>query len=164
MRTTLFSLALLLPALTYGANIYECPTSNGRSVLSYKICGPDTQYDQRFDAAKIRERIAQERDERHAEIVASRRRAEEAQIEREAVISQAVEQHRRLCEARLAQSGLSIGMTKMELWQSDIWGYPDDISKTTTANVVKEYLIYKCKGYKSVRLFVTNGRLTSIHN
>jgi hypothetical protein len=72
--------------------------------------------------------------------------------------------HEANCASRSAQEGLEIGMSKASLFDNELWSYPDDSSKTTTQNGVKEYFVYRCDGYQSVRIFVTNGRLTSIHN
>lgn len=156
--------AVIAPAWASADTIYKCVDASGKTVFSDKKCSEAAEPIEFKHPETWQQKLARERAEREAAMAESSRKLEELQRERNAIFDQAKAKHARLCEARSAQTGLAIGMNRNDLWQSEIWGYPDDISKTTTANVIKEYLVYKCQGYKDVRLFLTNGRLTSIHN
>lgn len=165
MRGLVLVAAAALASMPVSADtIFKCVDASGKTVFSDKKCSDTAESIEYKHPETWQQKLARERAEREAATAASNRRLDELQRERNAIFDQAKAKHAQLCEARSAQTGLVIGMTKSDLWQSEIWGYPDDSSKTTTANVVKEYLVYRCKGYKDVRLFVTNGRLTSIHN
>ncbi|RMH96364.1 DUF4124 domain-containing protein [Stutzerimonas nitrititolerans] len=165
MSRLLLVLALAVaPAGAMSATIYKCVGADGKTVFSDKQCGSQAEAIEYSHPETWKERISRERAESSARLDELRQQEIVQRREQDARISKMKEQHRALCESRIANEGLAIGMTKSQLYDSEIWGYPDDISKTTTANAVKEYFVYKCDGYKSVRLFVTNGRLSSIHN
>lgn len=165
MSRLLLALALsVASAGAMSATIYKCVGADGKIVFSDKQCGSQAEAIEYSHPETWQERIARERAESSARLEELSRQEIAQRRERDARVAEMKERHRALCESRIANDGLTIGMTKGQLYDSEIWGYPDDISKTTTANGVKEYFVYKCDGYKSVRLFVTNGRLTSIHN
>lgn len=165
MRDFFLIVAAVLASMSVSADtIFKCVDASGKTVFSDRKCSEAAEPIEFKHHETWQQKLTRERAEREAATAESNRRLEELQRERNAIFDQAKVKHAKLCEARSAQTGLVIGMTKNDLLENEIWGYPDDSSKTTTANVVKEYLVYKCKGYKDVRLFVTNGRLTSIHN
>lgn len=160
-----FILAALLLSLQLSADtVFKCVDESGHTVFSDKKCSGSAEKLDFKHPETWQERLAREKSERDAALSAQQSEYQEKRRETDIALERMKRQHEQLCSARAQQQGLVIGMTKDQLYKSDVWGYPDSTSTTTTANVVKDYLVYKCQGFKDVRLFVTNGLLTSIHN
>lgn len=151
-----------LPA--QAATVYKCTGEDGKVVFSDRECGVSAETIEYKHPESYTERIARELAEAKA-----RRADQEAELNRARELraresAERDKRHRDFCSARLAQEGLIIGMSKADLYKTRLWNFPDEVSKTTTAHGVTEYWVYKCDGYGSVRLFLRNGKLDSIHN
>lgn len=165
MRLILFVLcAALVPPLLFAATVYKCTDSSGRTIFSDKECGPVVEMIEYTHPESYYEKTMREHEESKQRSAETEARRAAEKVVRERQVSEVRRKHDAMCTARKAESGLVIGMSKASILGHDLWGYPDDLTKTTTQNGVKEYLVYKCDGHPSVRLFVTNGKLTSIHN
>lgn len=147
------------------SKIYKCVDASGRTVFSDSECGtaaeviqyqhPETPLD------KMKRELAESKEKREQEAAAREvERGKRAQFNAQQKAIRA-----KACSERTSQRGLTIGMDRAALLRDELWQFPDDVSKTTTANGVTEYWVFNaCEGYGSVRLYITNGRLTSIHN
>lgn len=172
-RSKFFGWALLLPLLllfeTIGASyaaskVYKCLEPSGKVVFSDSDCGNKVEvieYKHPETYLEKHKREIKESEERRAAQaeIRAKERAEWAKFS-----SEQKRKHDDACRARLAQKGLYIGIDKSDLYKDSLWQFPDDVSKTTNASGVTEYWVFKCDGFGSVRLFLKNGKLTSIHN
>lgn len=158
-------LAVLVGRAAVGEEVFKCVDAAGRSVFSDSACGPGQEVIQYQHHETYLEKITRENAEE-----SERRAQEKAQRDRDDARWRevvATQKAKRIagCAGRSNQRGLKIGMTRSELLRDEIWQFPDDVSKTTTARGVSEYWVYDaCEGYGSVRLFLDSDRLTSIHN
>lgn len=161
MRLYVFVLFLASEALA-ASTIYKCPGPNGTTVFSDKECQgeviryqhPETylekfnrEHAEKMEQYRIRDEI------REKELAEIRRKNYEQKTKEMAA-----------CIARERHRGLSIGMPKIDLMQSELWNFPADVSTTTTKSGVREHWSFPCEGAKTVRLIITNGKLTSIHD
>jgi|SRR5690554_5086818 len=145
------------------STVYKCKDENGRSLFSDQPCGSageviEYQHPESYLDRSRRE--AREADEARA-IRRAEREKESAEWARLAAEINA--QRAEACRARLEGRGLRIGMTKSELLEQRLWQYPDDMSQSITAKTVTDYWVYRCEDFGSVRLYLRNGRLSSIH-
>ncbi|MBU2322275.1 MAG: hypothetical protein KJ884_04860, partial [Gammaproteobacteria bacterium] len=125
----------------------------GAEVIQYQH--PETPLD------KIKRELAEAKVQREAQ----RKISEAEQRKRAEFNAQQKTLRASSCRARFMQLGLKIGMQRSALLRDQLWQFPDDVSKTTTASGVTEYWVFNaCEGYGSVRLYLTNELLTSIHN
>ena len=67
------------------------------------------------------------------------------------------------CLGRSNGTDLQIGMSRLEILRHKFWNFPDNMSKSTTANGLTETYLYECDGYQPVRLVLVNGKLVAIH-
>lgn len=157
--------AAFVSAPAYAAKIYKCVDTSGRTVFSDSECGVAAEVIQyqhpESPLDKIKRELAESKEKREqqaAEREAEREKWAQFNAQQKAIRAKA-------CSERASQRGLVIGMERAALLRNELWQFPDDVSKTTTANGVTEYWVFNaCEGYGSVRLYITNGRLTSIHN
>jgi hypothetical protein len=160
----LFIVALVSTSVS-ASKIYKCVDASGRTVFSDSECGAAAEVIQyqhpESPLDTIKRELAESKEKREQEAAArevERNKWAEFNAQQKALRAQA-------CSDRTSQRGLAIGMERAALLRDELWQFPDDVSKTTTASGVTEYWVFKpCEGYGSVRLHITNGRLSSIHN
>lgn len=161
----LLFIAAFVSTPTLASKIYKCVDASGRTIFSDSECGVSAEVIQyqhpESPLDKMKRELAESKEQREREAAAR-------EIEREKWAQFNAQQkaiRAKACSERTAQRGLVIGMERAALLRDELWQFPDDVSKTTTANGVTEYWVFNaCEGYGSVRLYITNGRLTSIHN
>ena len=157
-------LVLLIVAFPASADtVYKCVGADGKSVFSDKACGVGAEAIQYVHPETYWEKVERERAEQEAKRAAEMKELDQRLAANRKDREKSNREHERRCEARLAQQGLQIGMSKKDIQSSDLWSYPSDTSTTTTAAGVSEHWVYECDGYKSVRLLIVNERLSSIH-
>jgi hypothetical protein len=147
------------------SKIYKCVSDDGKVVFSDAQCAGSPEVIQYHHPEapldKIKRELAEARERRAAQAL----EFEVQQRQRAVDNAQRAAARAEECRSRYMQNGLEIGMTQSSLLADSLWQYPDDVSKTTTSNGVTEYWVFRaCEGYGSVRLYITKGRLTSIHN
>lgn len=169
MRTLTMPLLLLsmfcIAPLVSASKIYKCVGADGRTVFSDSACGdaPEVIHYQHPESPldKMKRELAETKAKREAQQAVY----EAEQRKRAEFNSQQKALRAADCRARSLQQGLAIGMQRAALLRDQLWQFPDDVSKTTTANGVTEYWVFNaCEGYGSVRLYINNGLLSSIHN
>jgi len=161
MRFTVVFLLVSSQAVA-ASTIYKCPGPNGTTVFSDKECqGEVIRY-------QHPETYLEKLNREHAEKMEQYRvRGEILDKELAEIRRKNFEQKTKemaSCIARERHRGLSIGMPKLDLMQSELWSLPADVSTTTTKSSVREHWSFPCEGAKTVRLIITNGKLTSIHD
>lgn len=165
MRRFFILACVLLASSTLAADtVFKCTDSSGRTVFSDKECGPVAEKIEFSHSESYYEKTMRESAERKQKYAELEKKLAADKLVTDKAVAEMRRKHDEICSSRRDQVGLSIGMPKASILEHDLWGYPDDTSKTTSAQGVKEYLVYKCDGYPPIRMFVTNGRLTSIHN
>lgn len=164
MRTIVATLLLVASVPAMSQAVYRCEGPGGQPVFSDRQCGSAAERVQieppqrsKSDYERRREAEAARQAERDAE----RHAAESARQAAKAARRQTLW---RQCWDRREQKGLSVGMTKEQLYASSVWGAPDDLTTHRFERSVTENLVYKCEGHKSIRIYLRNGVVTSIHN
>ena len=159
-----FAFFLLLASVSVSADtIYKCTGPDGKLVFSDKKCQENAERIDYQHPESWQEKIERESQEHDQAMAKMQAETEAKRAELQASIAEQNRKHQARCEARHAQYGLKIGMSKRELMSHPTWGFPNDISQTTTASGTTEYLVYECEGYGNIRLHVSNGVLDAIH-
>lgn len=159
MRKLFLAVACLVPLWAAGQSVHRCVDDSGKITFTDKACGareqqeavdlppvPKTPYQRRMDEAAERDAVYKAR-----------------MKEWEVTQGKWARVRQEKCSARRRQEGLSIGMTKEDLEASPHWGMPTDTTTHRTAAGLTEYLVYECEGEESVRIYVRNGVVDSIH-
>lgn len=164
MRNVLIVALIAASVPAAAQTFYRCEGPDGSPVFSDHPCGISAEQIHVEPPQRNKSEYERRREAEAAQNLAREAERRAAERARQAADAERSQTLWRKCWDRREQKDLRIGMTREHLYASPVWGLPDDVTTHRFERSITENFVYKCEGHKSIRIYLRNGVVTSVHN